>query len=257
MIENQWTHKIGQIEKYTDSVWQVGFYERNGITFVGVFDHLLKDDQHTVGLDEGGGFSDEIKQQIMLETVDVLIGHDHLIYGYVLLEQTDFWLRRPESVSLATWLLSLRKKKFSMVVAKQTFDDDIRLLAPPDSQWFITVKFDKRTDLLNKYFARLGCNPDQKPDILYVSSENIDSQLENCTKKNLLRQVSLKNFSKLNVFEWKELEKLITAFHGILWAIDGHIYFATKHGNKENLIKKIQSVADKFGLKVTSNHVLF
>lgn len=256
MIENQWTYKIGQIEKYTDRVWQVGFYEKNDMTFVGVFDHLLKDDQHTVGLEDSGGFSDGSMEQIMLETVNVLVGHDCFIYGYVLPEQTDFWLRKPESVSLAIWLLSSRKKKFSMVVAKQTADDGIDLLASPDSKWFITVKFGKRTDLLSKYFARLGCNPDEKPDILYLSSKDIDSELKNSTQKKILGSIPLGNFSRLNTHEWDEWEKLTTAFHGILWAIDGHVYFVTKHDNKEELMEKIYHVAHKFGLRVASNHVL-
>ena len=256
IINNQWTSNKGQCHKYNDLVWQVGYYEKDNIKFLGIFNHLLLTDQQTVGFEESGQISDKISEKILIESTKVLVGDEKNIYGHLLLNGKSFLRKRPENISLVRWLLSSRKNKFFTVAKNQAFNDGIEVLSSPDSQWFVAIKLERRVELLNKYFERLGRNPDQEPDILCMSLKNADKEFLDFVQTKFIKSISQKKFSEINSEDFKQWNNLLTIFPEILWAIDGHLFFATQQSSKEELYNKVQQVADKYQLKIVNNHML-
>jgi len=256
MINNQWTSNKGQCHKYNDLVWQVGYYEKDNIKFLGIFNHILLTDQQTVGFEESGQISDKITEKIMIDSAKALVGVEKNIYGHLLLNGKSFIRKRPENISLVRWLVSSRKNKFYAVVNNQVFRDGVEVLSAPDSQWFVTIKLGKQVELLNKYFERLGRNPDQEPDILCMTSKNANKEFLEFVQTKFIKSLSKKKFSEFSSEDFWQFNEILKIFPEILWAIDGHIFFATQQSNKEELFNKVQKVADNYQLKIVHNHVL-
>src|SRR3989339_894779 len=106
------------------------------------------------------------------------------------------------------------------------------------------------------YFERLGRNPDQEPDILCMSLKNADKEFLDFVQTKFIKSISQKKFSEINSEDFKQWNNLLTIFPEILWAIDGHLFFATQQSSKEELYNKVQQVADKYQLKIVNNHML-
>lgn len=256
IIKNHWTFQDRQCQNYSNPLWQIGYYEKNGTKFLGIFNHLLLADQQTVGFEESGQISDKISEKIIIESAKALVGSENNIYGHLLLNGKSFMRKKPENISLIRWLISTRKNKFVAVVNNQAFRDGVEILSSLDSQWFVAVKLGKQVELLNTYFERLGCNPDQEPDILCMSLKNADKEFLDFVQTKFIKSMSQKKFSEFNSEDFRQWNEILKIFPEILWAIDGHIFFATQQSSKEELYNKIQQVADRYQLKIVQNQLL-
>lgn len=256
IINNHWTFQDGQSQNYSNPIWQIGYYEKDDIKFLGIFNHLLLNDQQTVGFEESGKISDRLAEKIMIESAKALVGSENNIYGHLLLDGKSFIRKKPENISLIRWLISTRKNKFFVIVNNQAFRDGIEILSSLDSQWFVAVNLGKQFELLNTYFERFGCNPDQEPDILCMSLKNADKKFLDFVQTKFIKSMSQKKFSEFNSEDFRQWNEILKIFPAILWAIDGHIFFATQQSSKEELYNKIQQVADRYQLTIAKNQVL-
>lgn len=237
--------------------WQVGFFEKDKIVFFGAFDHILESDNN-LGSDVHWDMLDkEEDDQVMMQTIREFVDGESYIYAYLVAEGDWRWVGdRPKNISWLKWKLTPRKEKYRAVLKGHLKKDGYDILSLLDDGWYSTLDAGKDKSFVDKYYRRLGQDPDCEPDILYLSKERVQDPIDKM-KTNKMESLISQRFKDINEEDWKIWNDLLDTFDTILYAIDGHIFIATKKLNKEQIETKIKKVADKNNLEITKDHILY
>lgn len=254
-INNQWTHLDENSTAHNNNVWQVGIYEVEGITFAGIFDHLLVDDEHTLGLEEGLHMEFEKVSNLMIEVAKNLIPENSYIYADLIVRLSNNENQRPSHISTLRWLVSSPKKKFEETLRQNLSEDNIEVLNSLDNSGYITLGLSHNKGLLNKYYTRLGSDPDESPDILLLAAGEVN--VDKIADAAFVREMGRKSISRLTKEDLHKWHEILSVFSGILFAVDGHIYFATRQKSKEEVLSSIESISKQNGLIISKNHILY
>lgn len=265
-IENQWTYlKLGSKEE-NEKAWQVGFFEEKGLTIVGCFDHILINNQETTGLTEGDGpleqdsFEDD---RLLTDAIKALIPDDTYIYSVILPHSIKTDLAngnfiRPPGFSLVKWIFAPRYKKWKIICWEKIVKDGVHVISFLDEDFgCILLGFDKEKKWIDSYFQRFGDEPDAIPDLLYLSYKPFDAD-------SLKKEINL-SFLYDNLYYQRcenfsrryEFENLMHNFWGVLWSLDGHIYFASHNSSRDEMVHNLDAIAQKYDLTIAKDHILY
>ncbi len=240
--------------------WQIGFYEHGDITIVGVFDHAMGPSDTIASLGENDSKCFDDGQEWAFKTINALLpAAPH--YFYISLIPALDWFdmrKRPSDFSSVQWLFLRRHRKIQSIMERELAKDLCSIVMPIETTTDrISIYIGSNSSLLQKYFNRLGVNPDMEPDILYVSKGKISSeQFMQKARVPFMKRISLNFFNAMTQDDFLELRDLLTDFNAIFWAIDGHLFYATRTLKKAVMLERLKYVAEDCKLKIAHGLIL-
>ena len=118
-------------------------------------------------------------------------------------------------------------------------------------RYFQWLGFRANQPLLRDYFWRLGRMPDNVPDMLFIPEDGSEPDFEQYS----LYRALLGRFHDLRVGEIDigETRSMFGKMRGIVYAIDGHIYYTTTRESLEELESRAAELAGRFGLRISKD----
>lgn len=255
MIKNQWTY-LDKTFAENNNKWQVGFFQQGGVTIAGFFDHFLLNNEKTISLEEKDNLFKGNIDEFRLKVIKSLLFDINGIYIYSIPNCSGLKIKKPKDLLFLKWLLFSKKKKFETVFYRQLSQENIPVVFKFDKDWYVGLNLGEKIEYLNKYFQRFGVDPDQKPDIIYTTKESGVGVLLKKNDIEFIADCSTKSFRDFTNKDWEKFNSLLELSPKIIWAIDGHIYFATKQMKKEDIISKLEVIAEEYGLEIAKEHIL-
>lgn len=260
MLKNIWTSPAHSTNSQNNGKWQIGFYEHESMTFCGIFNHIFTDSNHVIGFEESGIFDYEHAEAIMRNVIKNLCNEGEFYHSYFIpnVRWARNWMtKKPETISRLKWAVSSSMKKFNYVLDSELKNDNIRISSKIDKTGHIGVVFDSK-EMFDKYFNRLGVDPDNEPDILLCSKNNhgvVDNDL--MAKFYFTVSNRHKTFDNFSADDWSKWCSYLDGIEEAIWAVDGHVYVATNKLSKNEIVRRIQSVSDLYSLGLSTEEILF
>jgi len=232
-------------------VWEVAFADGGGVRTAAFFDHLIIDEERFTDLEEAEAFREtgrEGVETLLREIVASLIP-DFGRTVILTLTAAEWPLKKPDGVSPLRWFFSRPRTKIKFVLERQYREAGIahRFVG----RYFVWLSFRKNENLLKSYFWRLGRMPGDVPDVLFLPLDSGEPDFGEYEKhRALIERLHNPRRGEIDAGELKQmLEKML----GVIYALDGHIYYTTARESLDDLKRRADSLAARHNLKVAAD----
>jgi hypothetical protein len=233
------------------NAWEVGFAEWEGFRTAAFFDHLMVDDEKWTDLQEDDAFTEtgpEGVEDLLHEIVSSLVPEFGRMVVFTLIA-AEWPLQKPDDVSRPRWIFSRPRTKMRWVLERRY--RDLGFQHEFVARYFVWLSFRKNPAHLKNFLWRLGRMPNDLPDMAFIPIE----QGEVDFNEYAMCRALLGRFHDLRVEEIDiaETRKMFDRMHGVIYALDGHIYYTTTRESMDALKTRAKKLAERYKLTLAED----
>ncbi|TET34997.1 MAG: hypothetical protein E3J72_12745 [Planctomycetota bacterium] len=235
------------------NAWEVAFAEWEGFRTVAFFDHLILDEEKWTDLQEDDAFIEtgpEGVENLLHEIVSSLVPEFGRMVIFTLIA-AEWPLAKPDDVSRLSWIFSRPRTKMKLVLERRY--RELGFQHEFVARYFVWLSFRKNPAHLKNYLWRLGRMPNDLPDMAFIPIEQGEVDFNGYAKYRAL----LGRFHDLRVEEIdiNETRRMFDGMHGVIYALDGHIYYTTTRESMDELKARAREFAKRYNLTLAEDLV--